>query len=301
MTRCRLVLPALLSLLIIAAAAACASDGESSDAPAPGPATAPASPPATAAPAQSAPAAAPITDRYGGVLRVAQARDPASCDLAMSGGISYQAVHPCNPMLSQIVRIDPADHGNILPDLSERWELSSDGTAWTFDVRADAQWHDGSPVTAADLKFSLDRVIDPPTGLAVGRAGPIAGYISTPGQVTAPDAATLRVTTDFPAASFLYNLASVYVSVYPKTRTAALDPPTMAAFSNVIGSGPFKARSAVRGSVYEMERNDHYYEPGLPYLDGISYFIMPEPAVRLAALKAHQIDLIMIVTEDEAV
>lgn len=238
--------------------------------------------------------------QHGGILRIAQPGDPISCDLAMSRGAGYQSVHPCNPMLSQIVRISPADHGQLLPDLATSWDLAPDGLTWTFKLRDDAGWHDGSPVTADDLKFSLDRVIETPAGLAPGRAGPIATYISSTEQITAPDEQTLVVRTDFPAASFLANLASVYVSVYPRDATERLDPPSMVRHEQVIGSGPFKFESAVRGSAYRMVRNDSYYQPDLPYLDGVTYLVMPSPAVRLAALETHEVDILMLLFEPQA-
>lgn len=251
-----------------------------------------------AAPSPEA-ALAPGDGVRGGILRIAQQGDPASCDLHMSRGLSYQAVHPCNPMLSQIVQMDALDHGMISPDLALSWELAGDGLTWTFHIRSDAVWHDGSPVTADDLKFSLDRIIEPPEGLVAGRAGTIARYVPDTGMVRAPDRETLTIRTLAPAASFLANLASVYVSVYPRAATEALDPPSMVRFDRVTGSGPFAAASAVRGSAYKMVRNDRYYEPGLPYLDGLWFLVMPEPAVRLAALKAHKVDMIAVITEAE--
>ena len=74
----------------------------------------------------------------------------------------------------------------------------------------------------------------------------------------------------------------------------------MVRFDRVVGSGPFAAASTVRGSAYKMVRNDRYYEPGLPHLDGLWFLVMPEPAVRLAALKTHEVDMIPIITEAEA-
>ena len=177
-----------------------------------------------------------------GVLRIAQARDPTSCDLPMSQATSYQSVHPCNPMLSQIVRGSAKDHAVIEPDLATSWETSGDGSEWSFTVRPDASWHNGRAVTSDDLKFSLDRIIDPPPKLTIGRGGVIARYVGAVSQVTASDESTLEIELDFPAASFLPNLSSVYVSVFPRAETESLDPPSMAQFAEVIGSGPFTPR-----------------------------------------------------------
>ena len=284
---------------LIALATASCSDAE----PKPVPTSAPSSGgPTVAAPRTTQPTSAPIREdeRYGGVLKIAQPGDPVSCDLAMSRGVGYQSVHPCNTMLSQIVMFDASDHGNIVSDLATGWELSVDGLNWEFDIRDDARWHDGSDVTANDLEFTLDRVINPPDELAVGRAGTVTGYVSSATQTNVVGLHTLRVSTDFPAASFLANLASVYVSAYPETATTALDSPTMTLPEQVVGSGPFKYAESIRGSFYRFTRNDDYYEPALPYLDGVTYLVMPSSAVRLAALQAGEVDILMLITEPEA-
>ena len=235
-----------------------------------------------------------------GVLRIAQARDPTSCDLPMSQATSYQSVHPCNPMLSQIVRGSTKDHAVIEPDLASSWETSDDGSEWIFAVRPDVIWHNGRAVTSDDLKFSLDRIIDPPAKLTIGRGGVIARYVGAVSQVAAPDESTLNIVLDFPAASFLPNLSSVYVSIFPRAETESLDPPSMAQFSEVIGSGPFTPGSVTRGSSYSLIKNPDYYEPGLPKLNEVRFLIMPNPATRMAAMRTHAIDAIAIITEPEA-
>ena len=203
-------------------------------------------------------------------------------------------------MLSQIVRASSVDHSAIAADLAESWSVSDDGRTWVFKLRANARWHDGSPITAKDLKFSIDRVIEPPEGLFAGRAGPIAGYVSSTAQVIAVSDDTLTITTDFPAASFITNLANVYMSIFPKAITEQLDPPSMVLHEDVIGSGPFKFSSATRGSFYEMVKNDDYYHPDLPYLDSLTFLVIPSPAVRVAALKTGEADIVMLLTEPES-
>lgn len=241
----------------------------------------------------------PPANRRGGTLRIAQAKDPASCDLHSARALSYQAVHPCNPMLSQLVRASADDHTVIESDLATAWKVSADGRTWTFDLRDNVRWHDGTPFTVDDAVFSLRRTIDLPPGIAPGRARAIGRYISDPEQIRSEDG-KLVIETDFAAASFLPNIANVYVSVFPKQATLALDPPSMTAFETVVGTGPFKAGEAIRGSRYTLVRNEDYYLGGLPYLDEIEFLVVPEPAVRMAALRSHEVDSIAIITETEA-
>jgi len=248
--------------------------------------------------AQPTPTPTPFAVKQGGVLRLAQSSDVVSCDLAMWRGVAYQSVHPCNPMLNQLVRIDPYDHSRVLPDLAERWETSQDGTVWTFYLTPNVRWHDGQPLTAEDVAFSLRRIIETPPGLQPGRAAPVAQYIE---WVEAPAKDVVTVRTRFAAASFLLNLASVYVSIYPRHVVGAMSPPTMEAFANVVGSGPFRFRAFNRGSSYEMQRSSDYFVRNRPYLDGVTYLVMPNPATQFAALRAHQVDVIPIgITESQA-
>ncbi len=241
----------------------------------------------------------PPSARHGGTLRIAQASDPASCDLHSARALSYQAVHPCNPLLSQLVRASADAHSVIEPDLAAAWSMNGDGRTWSFDLRDDVLWHDGTPFTVDDAVFSLRRAIDLPPGIAPGRASAIGRYISDPEQIRSENG-RLVIETDFAAASFLPNIASVYVSIFPRQATLALDPPSMTAFEAVIGTGPFKAGEAIRGSRYTLDRNEDYYMPELPYLDQIDFLVIPEPAVRMAALRSHEVDSIAIITEPEA-
>jgi peptide/nickel transport system substrate-binding protein len=275
----------------------------------PSPQASPATAQATASPtAMATPSATPtgpaptppLVARRGGTLRIAQGTDPGSCDLHTLRGAGYTSVHPCNPMLSQLVRFAEKDNALIEPDLAESWSSSSDGTEWVFNLRKGVLWHDGSPLGADDVKFSFDRVISPPQGIQVGRAGVIGRYVSKTAQVQAADASTVRIKTDYAASAFLPALANVYLSIYPRRATEKLSPPSMVNFTSVIGTGPFKAASAVRGSSYKLARSDNYYLSGLPYLDGVDFLVMPEPAVRLTALKTGNVDAVAIITEDES-
>ena len=299
LTRAGLRIP-IVCLLSLAALVAMACSGADESPQAAPTATEAATAVATADSSAYGPADESPVERTNGVLRMAQARDPTSCDLPMSQATSYQSVHPCNPLLSQIVKGSAQDHSVIVPDLAISWETSDDGTEWTFTVRPDIKWHNGRALTSDDLKFSLDRIIDPPAGMTIGRGGVIARYVGSVSQLTAPDQSTLAITLDFPAASFLPNLSSVYVSVYPRAETELLDPPSMAQFSSVVGTGPFTAGSVTRGSAYSLLKNTGYYEPGLPKLNEVRFLVIPEPAVRMAALRTHEIDAIAIITEPEA-
>jgi peptide/nickel transport system substrate-binding protein len=253
-----------------------------------------------ATPAASEQVEGPVNDVVrGGTLRIAQASDPASCDLHSASALSYQSVHPCSPMLSQIITVSASNHSVIEPDLATSWSVSPDGLTWQFELRTEVAWHDGTPFSVDDAVFSLRRVIAPPAGIAPGRASAIGRYVSDPSMIQGQDG-RLVVRTDSPSASFLPNLASTYVSIYPRNLLDAPVPPAVVLFESVVGTGPFRAGKIIQGSRYRLSRNDSYFLPGEPYLDAVEFYVMPEPAVRMAALKAHEIDTIAIITDAEA-
>lgn len=147
-------------LLVVAiTVAACSGDGTAEPTGSPDTLTGTASSPGVSEP------------RRGGTLTYALPADPQSCDLHMSGGMGYASVHPCNTMLSQLIRFSPSDHSLLEPDLATEWAVSADGRTWTFNLRDGVTWHDGSEFTSDDVLFSLERVLDPPEGLAVGQIG----------------------------------------------------------------------------------------------------------------------------------
>ena len=102
-------------------------------------------------------------------------------------------------------------------------------------------------------------------------------------KVEAPDHATIVFRLKFPSASLLANLASPWNVIYPK-KYLEQDPNYFKA--NVVGSGPFKFKSFMRGSTFEGVRNPDYFVKGRPYLDGYKFFISPETSVRAAAIRS---------------
>jgi peptide/nickel transport system substrate-binding protein len=202
-------------------------------------------------------------------------------------------------MLSQIITVSASNHSVIEPDLATNWSVSTDGLTWQFELRSGVYWHDGMPFSVDDAVFSLRRAIAPPAGIAPGRASAIGRYVSDPFMIEAQNG-RLVVRTDSPSASFLPNLASTYVSIYPRSLMGELEPPAVVLFETVVGTGPFRAGAVIQGSRYRLSRNDSYFVPGEPYLDAVEFYVMPEPAARLAALKAHQVDTIAIITDAEA-
>ncbi|MFN3975087.1 MAG: ABC transporter substrate-binding protein, partial [Dehalococcoidia bacterium] len=225
--------------------------------------------------------------KQGGILRTAQMGSPPTCDLRTYEGRSYLAVFPCSPMLNQLAKYTHQEQ--IAPDLAEGWEVQGGGKIWVFRLR-DAQWHDGKPVTAEDVQYSLATVLTPPEGMRTGAPSTLRPYIA---QIETPDPKTVVFRLKFPAPSFLPNLASVYVSIYAKHILTHMVPPTPSTPDYVVGSGPFQFRRWLPGSFIELERNPRYFLKDRPYLDGYTIYFIPDALSRFAALRTRQIDMLM--------
>ncbi|MGH7301699.1 MAG: ABC transporter substrate-binding protein, partial [Candidatus Rokuibacteriota bacterium] len=176
-------------------------------------------------------------------------------------------------------QIDPYNYPKIIGDVASEWKISPDGLTYTFKIHQNVRFHDGSPLTAADIKATYDKIVFPPEGVRSVRKNSYTAISS----VEAPDPTTIVFKLKFPSASLLENLASPWNVVYPKKY---LDKDPNYFKNNVMGSGPFKFKSHTRGSTFEGVRNPDYFVKDRPYLDGYKFFVSTETSVRAAALRS---------------
>jgi peptide/nickel transport system substrate-binding protein len=217
------------------------------------------------------------TPRRGGVLLAAIAADAPSLDPHQES--TFATIELVAPLYSLLLQIDPLNYPKIIGDLATEWKIAPDGLTYTFKIRQGVKFHDGSPLTAADIKASYDKIVFPPAGVRSIRKNVYQAVVS----VEAPDPATVVFKLKFPSASLLSNLASPSNVIYPKKY---LDNDPNYFKTHVVGSGPFKFKSYVRGSTFEGERNPDYFIKDRPYLDGYKFFVSTETSVRAAALRS---------------
>jgi len=217
------------------------------------------------------------TPRRGGVLLAVIGADPPSLDSHQES--TFANIQLVAPLYSTLLQYDPYSYPKIIGDAAAEWKSAPDGLTYTFKIRQGIRFHDGSPLTAADVKATYDKIIWPPAGVLSIRK---AAY-SEIERVEVPDAATVVFRLKFPSASLLDNLASPWNVIYPKKY---LDKDPNYFKTNVVGSGPFKFKSYTRGSTFEGERNPDYFIKDRPYLDGYKFFISPETSVRASAIRS---------------
>ena len=222
-------------------------------------------------------AQSPETPRRGGVLLAAIGADAPSLDPHQEQ--TFATLQPVAPLYSTLLQIDPYGYPNVVGDVAAEWKVAPDGLTYTFKIRPGIRFHDGSPLTAADVKATYDKILFPPEGVRSIRKHHYSAITS----VDAPDPSTVVFRLKFPSASLFTNLASPWNVIFPK-KYLEKDPNYFK--NNVMGSGPYRFKSYTRGSTFEGERNPDYFVKDRPYLDGYKFFISTETSVRAAAIRS---------------
>ena len=199
-------------------------------------------------------------------------------------------LQPSSMQFNGLVYHDPSDPIQIVCDLCESWEVSADGATYTFKVR-EANWHDGEPVTASDIQYSLDRITEPDAIRARTKAlGDFYDYQTA----KVLNDRTIEVPLKFGSPLFLINLSSEYMKMYPKHATENLSPDEANQAGKLLGSGPWKLKEFEPQVSIEYERNQDYFnqdyfKEGRPFFDGMKFTVIRDYNRRLAALQVGQV------------
>jgi oligopeptide transport system substrate-binding protein len=183
----------------------------------------------------------------------------------------------------------------VVPDLAEKYQISSDGRSYTFTLRKGAKFHDGREVRAADVKYSLERAADPAnrSPVAVTYLGDIAGFAERRdgkapevSGVRVRDDQTLEITLTEPRVDFPAKLTYPVAFVVDRTN---VEGGGSRWWTRPNGTGPFRVREARPGESLVLARNDHYYGTK-PALSEVHLF----PAIPLASYEAGQLDIAIV-------
>lgn len=207
---------------------------------------------------------------------------------------------------SKLVRYCTVELTEMCGDLAESWEISDDGTVYTFHLRDGVLWHDGEPFTAEDVEFSLRMVATPgvsrwaPNVLGiVGAKAYNAGEADSISGIEVVDDHTIRLTLEQPNAALLDGLA--FIVIAPKHHLENIAPedlPTSEWWrTNPVGTGPFKWVRYEPGQFVELERFEDYWN-GAPRLERLINRYFPEAGTAVLALESGEIDFTYI-TADE--
>jgi peptide/nickel transport system substrate-binding protein len=228
-----------------------------------------------------------FAQRRGGELVYGTWQTPDNLDVQVSN--LQVVVMIAWSYLDPLVRTRP-DDPKYYPGLAESWTVSNDAKIFTFKLRQDVKFHDGTPLTAEAVKYSFDRIMDPQTKaqLARGALGPFE-------RAEVVDRYTVRVHFSRPYGSFLRMAATVYVPIISPTAVKRYGDQYQ---FHVAGTGPFKLEEYVPKDHATLVRNtDYRWGPewthgGPAYLDKITYKFIPEDITRIGTLRTRETNLV---------
>lgn len=214
----------------------------------------------------------------GGTVRIGYAGAPD--DLNPGLGVLAEDYIMYNLMYDSPLNIDL--DGNFQPELATAWSASEDGLTWTLTIRDDVVFHDGTPLTAEDVVYSLTLYRD------TADFPFLPTYMEPFTTIEAPNATTVTLTSEAPVAAFEYRLPGMFV--LPRHIWEAVDPVT---FTNdeMIGSGPFKLAEHAEGEFVRLEGNADYWA-GAPNVDEVIFQTVDNADARVQALINGELDAI---------
>lgn len=171
----------------------------------------------------------------------------------------------------------------LVPDLAEDIDIP-DNVTYIFNLRKGVKFHNGKEMTADDVVFSLNRILDPKT------ASPGRSYLATVKSIVAVNPYSVKVVLNGPLASFLEGLATNNCAIVSKAAVEQYGNLQKVA----VGTGPFKLQEWIPDNSMTMVKNADYYEKGYPLADKVIYRVIPEQGSLLAGLKSGQLDLAAI-------
>ena len=207
-----------------------------------------------------------------GVNRAADDLDPVTQD-ANPNLWAFMQIY------QQLIRVNQAGDG-FVPDLATSWKVSADGKVWTFNLRPDAVFSNGEPVTSADVLWTLQRAHD--------LDGPWKWALESVQAMTAVNAHTVAITLKEPFAPFLsdVSLFSNSIGSAKAFKSASHDEIS----NHPVGSGPYMLVDWKKGEQLTMRANPHYYTRGLPRTQELRIIYIPDDNTRTIALQSGRVD-----------
>jgi len=218
--------------------------------------------------------------KRGGTLQFAISAETPNYDC--HGSDTYATLHFSSPFYSTLLRFNLSKFPELEGDLADSWTVAPDLMTYTFKLHPGVKFHDGTPLTSADVKTTYDRLRNPPTGVVSTRQATFADI----GTIETPDANTVVFKMKAVNSSMLEHFASPWNCIYAAKDLAA-DP--NAPKTKINGTGPFVFVEHVKGGHVAGKRNDNYFKPGLPHLDGFRGVFTLQAAAMLNAIQGGQL------------
>ena len=223
--------------------------------------------------------------KRGGTLVIGSTQTPRHLNGAVQSGIATAL--PSTQIFASPLRFD--DKWNPQPYLAESWKLADDGKSLTLKLRKDAVFHDGKPVTSADVAFSI---------MAIKANHPFTTMMGPVEKVDTPDAYTAVIRMSVPHPAIVLAMSPALCPILPKHiygdgQDLKNHPRNT---TDVVGSGPFRVTEFKPAQRIVMERFDKFFLPGKPYLDKVIVNVTPDMASLVLGLERGDIQMLPFAT-----
>ncbi|HET7582697.1 MAG TPA: ABC transporter substrate-binding protein [Candidatus Limnocylindria bacterium] len=236
--------------------------------------------PTQAQPSGGSQVAQPSSNLTGGTVKIGMAGYPDS--LNPGNGLLTEAYTMYELVYDTPIAVT-AD-GSYVPEVATDWSVADDGVTWTMTLRDDVVFHDGTPMTSEDVKFTLELYRD------TEDFPYLPSYPDVFSKIEAPDPTHVVLTADSPIGNFEYRMAFMYI--LPKHIWEKVKDPVKFENDEMIGTGPFKLVKATQDESVELASNQDYWK-GAPFVDGLAFQTIDNGDTRIAALDNGDVDMII--------
>ncbi len=219
----------------------------------------------------------------GGTLKIGRDQDSTTFDpILISQNADLWVIINANAMLVR----NNYDGTAVEPDLAESWDISDDGLVYTFHLRPDLKFSDGSPIKGSDIRFSLERLRDTKEAVFGAMYSPMK-------TIETPDDRTVVITLSQPTAPFITFIAMFAAAILPEDQVKNRYDEFL---EHPIGAGNYKIVEWKRGEYVALEKNPYSWEaPAKPKLDRVEWQYIPNDNTRILKLQAGEIDAMIFV------
>jgi len=232
--------------------------------------------------------------KQGGAMTVTYKDDISTLDPAI--GYDWQNWSMIKALFNGLMDYEAGTY-TLEPDLAESFTISPDGKVYTFKLRKDVKFHNGRKLTAEDMKYSIERAVNPKTQspgqgffwTIKGFDEMVAGKATELSGMAVVDPYTLRIELSQPDATFLHVMAINFAFAVPKEEVEKYGQDFG---KHPVGTGAFSMKEWKLGQHVVYERNPDYYKPDLPRLDKIVFEVGQEPTVALLRLQRGEVDIL---------
>ncbi len=230
------------------------------------------------------------------VLRISDSSDPQTADCQMTTDF-YTIPLNIFDRLVEAITVSPGQ-SELVPGLAESWDISEDGKVYTFHLRKGVLFHNGEELTAEDVVYTFDRMLNPATkalntdilDFVVGAQERLDGKADSTSGLQALDDYTVQITLREPYAPFIAIMASPQASIFNKTFTEAVGDQFGLSPETTCGTGPFMLKEYVLNDYQTLAANEKYYR-GRPKLDKVIIRVVADAETMRLLFESDELDL----------